>query len=386
MKLQNIALREGDYRTRHYSGDAPISYLFVETVVESGLLREAAAGRLAQLMKTAITKLQNFMTPGAASDLDALLGFINPAGGGIPKIKQMVKKAGESATPILDDQTWWQDMFNIFGVKDESLKQSIIYNSKKSAGAAPVDYAPNSTPGGGGKPQPPAPAPPQATAPAAVPQTPLNGQIDAFKAKLAARGQELQSRAAKPRLTPAAPAVEGLWDELAAHLMTETAIKSNLRFVANNMLRKLGHTATVNVQSDDWFKDFMARRPVVREGFADFFRDLRTKAANPGYADVRASNSQMAAYNERAAKLAVRFLSDYLTAEMENRLKVANLSADDMMRTSKEWQKIQMAYGKNPTASSDSAFMAKYQDAYQKMQRLLFALNPDLARQSGSQM
>lgn len=382
MKLQNIALEHGDYRTRHRTGATPISYLFVETVVESGLLKEAVNRRFGQLMRTAIAQLQNFMTPGASSDLSALLGFINPAGGGVPRLKQMVQKAKDSQKPVLDDQTWWQDMFEIFGVKDEAMKTNIIANTKKSAGAVPGTKAPQAQA---------AQTPAQQAPAAAAPESP----VAAFQQRLAVHKEKLMARqgaaAPQPPAAPGAPTagdgwevVEGIWDALADSLLAEASVKSSLRFVASNMIRKLGYASTTNVPEEDWLKDFLARRPrQVNEGFSDFFRELRAKAANPGYADVRANNAQLSAYNERAAKLAVRFLSDYLTAEMQNRLKVANLSPDDMMRVSKEWQGMQMAYQKNQSAGSDPAFMSRYQDTFQKLQRLLYALNPDLARQSG---
>jgi hypothetical protein len=289
------------------------------------------------------------LTPGASGDLDSLLFFFAPKGGGLAKIQQLVQKAGASQTPLLQDQNWWQEIFSVFNIQDKSVQQDIVNKVSQSAGIAQQQGAQQQ----GGD---------------------YAALAAEFKNLLATQQANLERlKALKARLTNLGKAEEVL-RPVALGLVSEMALnRSHLRFSGNG--RKLGCVSTTSVHETDWFKDFMAKMP-VKEGFRDFFDNLRTMVANPGHLQTKMANHTNGSTNERIAKLAVRHLSDYLTQELTSRLKVANLTVGDLAHGAKRWKLVQKAYAEKRINANT------YQHEWEDVQRIIFALNPGLANGS----
>lgn len=412
MKLTNLTHDAGHPLTRHKFGDLPASYLFVETVVGTGILGEAADARLTQAMQAAIGRLQNFLTPGASSDLEAMLGFFAPKGGGLPKVQEMVKKAGDLQTPVAQDQTWWQELYSIFNVQDQGVQQQIQQRAVQAAGPSMASGGPSSAsnPQGGASGLDPAKAAsaingmgsgPASADPALLAQlqqqatgvqnqnAELRGMLDkntAAREASMARMKEIQAKidalkAKRAAGGPPAPTAESVFNFLATELLNEADVKSNLRFVASNLMKRLGYGSTTPVQEVNWLKRFAGNfDKTVDEGFRDFFRNLRMMAANPGHIEQQAQNSQLKSHNQRVAKLAIQYLSDWLTQEMNQRLQVANLKVNDVVKVGLEWKKLQAQYQKMKGGPVPEAFRQRFNAAHDQMQRIVFALDPNLAK------
>jgi hypothetical protein len=370
------------------------------------------------MVNAAIGRLQNFMTPGPSTDLETMLWFVANNKGGIAKVKESITKAGQLQTPLQQDQNWWQELFTIFNLQDPSVQQQIQAKTVQGAGQPPGQQQAyqQTRQGPAAQAQQAAPGTPaqgaatgtQQMDPALLAQPQSQGQaVQRNQAELQdmltrnaaareasmARIRELQGkidalraqRAAKQGGTAPAPvpATEDVFNALAVALLNEGDVKSNLKFVASNLMRRLGYASTTPVQEVNWLKRFVRgfeQRP-VEEGFRDFFSNLRTAIANPGHAQMQNQNSELKSYNERAAKLAVRYMTDWLTSEINNRLQVAGLTYQDMATSLATWKKL-MAISKSGKAPPDLA--TKLQAAQQKVLQIVYALNPKLATGGGT--
>lgn len=398
MKLNHIGVNGGHYLSRPRYGELPPSYLFIESVIASRVLSEATSNRLEAVITAAASKLRNLLTPGASSDLETMLTFLAPKGGGMAKIQQLVQAAGQSQTPIDQDETWWQQMFDAFGVVDPQIRNTVRAKTQQIVGNQPVTGAsPAAAPAAPGSPSagPPAASTPAAGSPpdlatleqqraaAAQEQTDLMGQLDQN------RGQQDQARNKVEQLRAKLAALkakrggvaEAVLHHIATQLLAEADVGSNLKFVTSGLMRRLGCPASSTVQEVDWLKKFLGKAP-VKEGFSDFFRNLRMNYANPMYSAQKWDQYGAGQANQHAAKVAVRLLSDHITQIFQERLKVANLTPQQAMQNLVEWEKIKAAQAaaiKNRQPMPPD-LQAKYATTYQNMQRVVFALNPELAR------
>lgn len=399
MKLQHIGTDGGHYLSRPKYGELPPAYLFIESVIACRVLSEASSNRLEAIVGAAAGKLKNLLTPGASSDLETMLSFLAPKGGGLAKVQQLVKQAGESQTDIAQDEAWWQQMFDAFGVVDQSVRQTIkaktsqIAANKPVTGApaqdqqqAPVPGAETVPPGASAAPtaqQPDVAALEQERAAAAQEQTGLTGQIDQNRtdqSQSRAKVAQLRAKLAALKAKGSGGVAESMLRHIAHGLLAEAEVSSNLKFVANSLMRRLGYPSSSTVQEVNWLKKFIG--PPVKEGFRDFFNNLRMNYANPMYSADKWDQYGAGQNNQHLAKVAVRLLSDYITQSFQERLQVANLTPKQAMQHLVEWEKIKAAQAtaiKN-RQPMPPAIQARYAAAYQNMQRVVFALNPELAR------
>ncbi len=356
MRLQHITSdrpQDQQLRLLGVEGDRSVSYLFIESVRAGGLLSEAGSNQLVALMRAGIAKLQNFMTPDASTDLDAMLAFMAPTGGGIAKVKSLVAKAKELEGPLLQDDNWWSDMFDAFSIKDPAVRDEV----KKKVGVEMgqgKDEDPMETLGG------------------------MSQEDDrhGVSASIAAMKKQRAGH-----VTPApVPMAEAILSAVAVGLMNEGNVRSNLKFVASNVMRRLGAPTNTSWIDDDWLDKFMRTvKTPVREGFGDFARDARNFFTNPEYSAGKLNKSAGGESNQRAAKLAVQLLFDRLKSELHQRLQIANLTMKDMKEALETWGKLQMQY---TSGTRSPQLVAELQQAFAKMKQILFAVNPDLAKQS----
>lgn len=378
MKLNDLSHDAGHPLTRHKFGYLPASYLFVETVVGAGILGEAAETRLNQIMQGAIGRLQNFLTPGASSDLETMLGFFAPKGGGLARVQDMIKKAGDLKISVAQDQVWWQQLFTVFNVLDTSVQQQIQQRAIQAAGNLTQDK--NETTAGQ-KSNPAAQIKRQEVLDQNQELTRMIDKNTAAREASLARMKEIQARIDALAARKGTPTSEGVFNFIAGELLNEADVKSNLRFVASNLMRRLGYTSTTPIQEIDWLKRFACdfKKP-VEEGFGDFFRNMRMMATNPGHVAQKAQDSQLKSHNQRVAKLAIQYLSDWLTQEMGQRLRVANLTVQDMMKSTVEWRKLQAQHMKFNGQPVPKPFQQQFDAARERMERIVFAMDPNLVK------
>jgi hypothetical protein len=422
MKLQQIITGSSHLQFRFLAGnvpgrlgnDIPLAYVFVESVIGGKLLTETNSDRLTSLLKAGIAKLQNFLTPDATSDLDALLFFIAPKSGGLPKIKELIKAAKDSPDDILKDEEWWRDMFDTFGLSDPAIQQEVRVKVEEEVGATAATPPPEADQPGwrqrftdfmgqmgeppGGDSAEPDPsfmhdlhAERQATAQDQNDLYDMLRRNTVSRKEAVRRFKELQARiealkaARKARRGVAEATADAITTGIAQNLLAETDIRSNLRFIASNMMRRLGYPSVVPYQESDWLKKFVQtvggynhkEKDAVEEGLADFTREMRHFFANPNYSTGRLDDSARRDRNQRAAKLAAQILFNKLRTEMEQRLKVANLTLQDVHETIKRYKDLE---ARHKRGSRDPRLMAAIREVVDKIKRILYAVHPDMAR------
>src|SRR5215831_8586968 len=116
MRLNQITTELPASQALGINSHLPLSYLFVESVLSSGVLSEADSNRFGALLKAGLAKLRNFMTPDASTDLDALLNLLVPAGGGLARVKALIQQAKQLPGQLIRNDNWWQELFSVFGV------------------------------------------------------------------------------------------------------------------------------------------------------------------------------------------------------------------------------------------------------------------------------
>lgn len=359
--------------TNDGSDDKPLSYLFIETVLCNCPISEDA--RFGALMAASLAKLRNFITPGASSDLVALLSFLAPTGGGATKLKQLVDQAKSINGSLSDDDGWWTDIFNVCGLKDKSIQDSIRQQVSDEL-TSNQQQTPN---------QP----------------TVYDQQQDEYDEE---RDKQQKRRNNKSRLERLQKYLsdlnakysqrvsESVFNAMAVALIKEGSIKSSLKFVGSNMMRRFGSPTFAHYSDDDWFKTFMgkfSKDKAVAEGIGDMarsvgtgvgnlVRNVRTYAANPQYTTNKLNDVSRGEDNQRGAKLAVQLLFSHLKKEASARLGVAGFTLKDLHSVVRLWDKLHAKYR---SGSRDPKLIAKLAEVYnQKLKPLVLSLNPELAK------
>ncbi len=367
----------------------PASYLFIEAVIATGALSEAAATRVGGAMQAAMARLRNFMTPGASTDLGSLLHFFAEKGGGFPKLKELVAKAKQSPTPIAQDTEWWRQMFEVFGLKDPAVQSKIQSRAIQIVGSSPTTAPSGKKAGGAGA----GATDPDRVAALAhrddlrrrldqnlLDQQASQQRLQELEAKLAAFKAKRQAR----NQPPIPPTTEALLDNLAHLVLVEAEATSSLRCVANHLMRKLGFPSNTSSHEMEWLKRFVSNfktTPLV-EGFNDYFNNLRHMVANPGIVSGNIQDTTLRHQNEHLAKVAIKLLSDRLTQELGDRLRVANLTTKDLATTFQEYQALAKVFErvKGTPQAQNPVFLGRVASFKQMQQRILLALKPELAK------
>lgn len=387
MKLQNIATdskRPYPYgESARFLPQLPTSYVFIESVIDSGLLSEASSSRLGAVLSAGLAKLQNFLTPDASTDFDSLLAFIAPKGGGLPKIKDLIVRAKEIDGALVDNEDWWREVFEVCGVKDPAIQERIRSQVAKEVAPKPEK-----------EPEPPAPPeaednfetsfrnmwkpptgsygsdPRSATHP--VEKAYRHRQMRNDRIKLLHRSlQRLHGQ----------DIGESICNAIAQGLLNEGSVRSNLKFVASNTVRRLGCPSVANFEDENWLNRFMRsiapKDEPLEEGFRDFARGARNFLANPKYTIDKLDDTSRREQNQQSAKLALQLIFDHLKKEMGVRLRVAGLTLDDLHETVKMWNKLHAKYR---SGSRDPRLMAKLAEVFEKLKSIIFALQPEMAK------
>lgn len=374
----------------------PLSYLFIESVAATKVLDEAGEGRLGAMLQAGMAKLNAALTPGTASDLDALLTFQAPQGGGSKAIGSLVQQAKKSNGDITQDQNWWNSLFGVFNVTDDTIKSNIVNQVQQDigSGAEPAATEPTTEPqgdplddSGEAEPAPEAPpeaAPPEAAAPEAGEQDLVNqlksergaeqsyqddisSQLaDVRKQREANRAEigHLRNRIEQMRNQPPKKSsglvdpsgnpltAESICREVAVGLLQEHTVHQHLNVVAGHLLRSLAARTNGPVRIPILNERGLGDR--LRSAFGDF-------AANPRRTKEKLAGFAGSANNERAAKLAVQALTDHARSAFEAKLVENGLTPDQITKNLKVWSDLKALYEKNPTPKVVDAYIAASQ-------------------------
>lgn len=362
-----------------HSSNAPPAYLFVETVLTSNVLSEAATNRLHALINAGVAKLQNLLTPDPNSDLETLLSVLIPASQGINRVKALVEQAKTMDGELIDNNAWWVDLFNAFGQKDTAVQKEIRDAVAKEfigqqAGAQPSGSRSGSRSqtrqsGAGFDIQ-------AAIAQVQADRAKLKEQLAQNAKDRAASAEQIAKLKAKIAEMERGGMAEELYKEVAIALLNEESVRSNLRFLAGST-RRLGSNSTTPIIYQNWLDEFVKSRKPVKEGFRDFIDNARTFLGNPNHAAASMDDSTRKNRNQRAAKLAVQLLFGKLKTELAQRLKLANLTLKDMRDTLILWKQLQAKY---QDGARDQQFIAKVKETFEKLKRIIMAVNPEMAK------
>lgn len=334
---------------RNQSSGLSFSYLFLEQMLESQILTEAAGSRLGSLISASLAKIQNFLAPGVTGHLDALLSFIAPKGGGLKRVQELVAQSKQIEGDITQNDDWWRDIFRATGIQDPSAQHNI---RTKITEQFPIN------------PQPQPEAPQQQQAP----------QPQKGASRLRSLGTYLNGVSERFR--------QGFSEAVAVNilkgLIPEHFGYSSLKYATRNLLRRQG---MLQVDPDDWLKRFMktisnAEPKPIAEGIGDFLRGARHFLTNPQYSSDKLDQSAQNSRNQHAAKLAVQMIFDHLNREMTARLRVAGLTMKDLHDAINFWNKLNAKYQQG---SRDPRLLEALKEQYQnKIKPIVVALYPEI--------
>jgi hypothetical protein len=365
----------------NYREPRPIPYIFIESVVESRVLDE---GAFSELFKTGIAKLKAALTSGPGGDVETLLTFMAPKGGGITTVNNLIKRASAEEGSLLENQQWWEELFGTFNIGDQSTKAEIqqqvqqdLLNPQANveAGGEAGEAGGEAKPGffdkfkdamsGGGS------AGDLAASDVGAGDVGAGDDLEGRREALNDRFESLFSRleklkadregSASPVEPPAEPDLEfaepesgpvqqrlpGMEEcnvaDLALALLNDHCVQANIGRIGNLMLRRIGSHHHVQMPTISE-AGLLGRLRDAVGGIPDKLRrgaeTARSMIANPKHAARSLATSGAASNNERAAKLAVQILSEKLRTDFEAKLSANGLTPDQIVTTLNQWQEL----------------------------------------------
>lgn len=386
-----------------YYNSKPVSVLFVESALDTGLLTEAETGALATLLKAGMAKMQAAMTPNTAQDLDSLLTFMAPQGGGANKIRNLIQAAKNSKQTITSNQKWWDELFAAFNIADENIKQTVMQqvasNTGQQAPSQPIEQQPE--PEQLEQPEPAAPVPQQAEPQAAPASKDWLGDLTQEKdkvldqqsqmAELLKKSQAMRQDTHK-RLDALAKrmeelrsqgATESLATDYAKAIIEFPQIRNNLPAIIELMVRSGGRRyALIN---EAGLND---RANQAINAVPGFLNNLGQQAkgivANPKYAQSQFQTSVDSHTNERAAKLAIMMLTDHIRKEFVQKLQNANSTPQEIIADLGKFQgyqeRLTSAGGVDPAQILAPEELTDYRTIQGKLRSVYRLFNRDKSR------
>lgn len=292
MKLQSI---NPEYR---YIPRVP-SYIFIESIVNSGVLSEAEKSMLATLLQAGLARLKAAMTPRSSADLNVLLHFMAPDGGGSRAVNELLDSAKRVRGSLLQQDDWWDNLFGTLNIDDEHIQRDIKSQVAEEFGSVQPQT----------KPQPNRPKSPEL-------EMELN-KGEQYKDEL--KGIINKSRTGRD---VARSKISDLQSRLDA-LMRQTQSESIFKPIAE----LLSEFKSVRYQLNE-------------QGESDIFRKLGTYLANPKYAERKMQSVTSREDNQRAAKLALQISIDHLRDKFAATLEDAGLTPSDIIKTYQRRQSL----------------------------------------------
>jgi hypothetical protein len=165
--------------------------------------------------------------------------------------------------------------------------------------------------------------------------------------------------------------------ELALSLLSEQCIRNNIGVITNLMLNKIGSDQLVKMPiiSEaglvNKLKDAIGGIPgKLKTGLGSGAQTVSDMAANPQYAQQQLAASGASSNNERAAKQAVRILTDNLRGQFESKLSANGLTPDQITTTLASWKKL-----KPQADAGDQEALQQYNTAAETLKKAFKLFN-----------
>lgn len=328
----------------------PLSYLFIKSAAD--ILNEAEGGRLESLLKAGMAKIKAAMTPSNAEDLDILLSFHAPGKGGVKAVNDLIAQASKTPYDITSDMNWWNNMFDVFGVQDNTIRNNIIQSVKDEIGISQPSTPTQEQPQSSEAPQ--TPQVQQQTSPNSQTLSALqtergseqNNQNDILSQLAEIRKQREANRAEITKLrnqlnsmTPnGRKFAESICNEIAQSLINEYTVQANLKYICNNVVSTSLRPYSYSIQETG-----------LRDRLRNIFKHARNFTANPVYFKNRLNSVTNSANNQRAAKLAVQALTDNIRTNFNTRMQENGMTPEQIQAKLEMWMSLKAAYENNDT-------------------------------------
>lgn len=338
-----------------------LPYIFIDSVLASNILTETDLGHLDAILKAGLAKLRAALTPGNAKDLDTLLRFMAPQGGGVEAVNKLIQTANQNQGDLTNNNDWWNGLFQTFGVQDEQVRNNIMDQVRQNVSNQPTQPQ-----------QPTQQSPPELQPP--EPQQPR-----------AQRNPELLNLLRQERQSES-DYQSGILKQIADIRQERSKTQADIAKLRKMLDRMTSRTATESIYSDVMrqlfceysvincmpriVRQITRRYPILTEaGLMDKLRGAikggRNLFANPHLAKQQLAGATTAATNKRAAKLAVQLLTDHLRTSFEMKLSEAGMTPDQIASKLRQWDRLKQLEaqsGDNPSPKLVEALLAVSND------------------------
>lgn len=334
---------------------------FINAVLKSRILGEAAANRLKSVLNTGLSKVQAALAPNISSDVEPMLMIMAPKAGGIQAVRQLVDSAGKIRGPVISDQNWLNSLFAAFGINDQQIQINLKNQLEVDLGRTPQPNPgpkpkPQAKPQTGAQPQPQTGTQPQPQAK----QPGLAGAVDfersnatqaindtqatldtvainrsnaaAELAKIQDKIRELMTKAAATRSQASPPPTESIINQIAKQLLNESEVRRNLNIIIPESIRQFcsAHGVPVFSISEANWEQFGNK-------LGNFLNGARDFVANPDYAYKQLGKQQVQYDNIKNAKYAIRIAIGQTREIFDTKLHQAGLNPEDILQSCHKW-------------------------------------------------
>jgi len=367
----------------------PLSYIFIESVVDCCVVESSY---LSQLLNSGLSQLRAAMTADSAQDLNILLQFMG-TDEGLLQLPAILNQA-KSGDNIIDNQQWWDQLFQATGIIDDQVKDSIrdqVKNLMKPPTVASQSYSQRLK-------QARQDDPSQTDSPTSTQTDPagqttpttsndiqrqqqqeqtynnyLGQQLTKLQAGREANRAEIQKLLKALEDKKKAAQTESVCNYLASTLLENDQVVNNLSLINDIMARKIGIEYRCHYM------------PILEAGALNrlkrAFSDTANIVANPQL--LNANKSQYD--SQRAGKLAVQLITRHLRTQFNSKLQAAKMTPDDIIA---DYQKL-LSLNKLPKkVQQDPATTQQINQLVDKMknvQQLFGRVAPDSQAEAGVQ-
>jgi hypothetical protein len=299
-------LFDGPIMLEHHGQDLSSSRLFIESVSELNILSEA--DQLYAMFVAGLEKLRAAITPGSSDEsVDALLAFMAPNGGGVEALDKLLNTPANPA----EDDNFWNELYTIFNITDSSVQEDI----KRRVTDEYEDTQQRPEPGEERQQE--------------QQQEPEGRGYEDRGREPAGRGRGQKGRGRrKPanfvdRFRSAHNKFrESDYSRLSKAILELHSVRSNLPIISERMRDRLSpHLPDITERN---------LRRALNE--AEWLDNLRTRTANPKYAEGIYKDQGNKAVNERMVKLAVKIAKDHIREKFNAKLQDAGLLPKDIIK------------------------------------------------------
>lgn len=322
-------------------------YFFVESAINSGLLTEADLSGLQAILQAGLAKLQAALSPGTASDLDALMAFMAPGTGGSKAVNDLISAAKSSRIELSQNEDWWNDLFSTMNVTDPTIQKDIQYQVADEVNQEMLRDPGLPSPDSGEEAESAEQARQQTRE--ALNQDSYVDELNKEKSEAeqwrkqlldtianrradqqTASNQLDQLNARLSKLMKQAPNTESFMRPIGDILLEFDSVRPNVRRITNTAIKTINKQYEYNI-------------PTITE--AGLLDKLRTLMANPKYANRQIQSSASRDKNVQAAKLAVKIATDHLREQFNAKLQDAGLMPSDIIKIYSQWSNLKSNNG-----------------------------------------